>query len=57
MPTQLSCPRIYIEEVPSGVRTITGASTSVALFIGRANQGPMNEPRLCLNFNEYSGIF
>lgn len=57
MPIQPTYPGVYIEEVPSGVRTITGASTSVALFIGRAKQGPMNEPRLCLNFTEYSRIF
>lgn len=34
MPVALSYPGVYIEEVPSGVRTITGVATSIALFIG-----------------------
>ena len=36
---QLSYPGVYIEEVPSGVRTITGVATSIALFIGWAPRG------------------
>jgi len=36
MPVQLSYPGVYIEELPSGVRTITGVATSVAAFAGSA---------------------
>ncbi|UCC58973.1 MAG: AAA family ATPase [Candidatus Bathyarchaeum sp.] len=36
-PTQVSYPGVYIEEVPSGVRAISGVSTSIAVFIGLAN--------------------
>lgn len=36
MPATLTYPGVYIEEVPSGARTISGVSTSIALFIGRA---------------------
>ncbi|MFZ4859043.1 MAG: phage tail sheath family protein [Desulfuromonadaceae bacterium] len=57
MPVQPTYPGVYIEEVPSGVRTITGVSTSVALFIGRTKQGPLNKPTLCLNFTEFSRNF
>ena len=57
MPVQPTYPGVYIEEIPSGVRTITGVSTSVALFIGRAKQGPLKRPTLCLNFTEFSRNF
>ena len=35
MPAQLTYPGVYIEEVPSGVRTIMGVATSIAAFVGR----------------------
>ena len=28
-------PGVYVQEVPSGVRTIVGVSTSITLFVGR----------------------
>ena len=31
---QYKHPGVYTQEVPSGVRTISGAATSVALFVG-----------------------
>jgi hypothetical protein len=31
----LTYPGVYIEEIPSGVRTITGVATSITAFIGR----------------------
>ena len=40
MPTALLQPGVYIEEVPSGVRTITGVATSITLFLGWAPRGP-----------------
>ena len=40
MPSTLSYPGVYIEEVPSGVRTITGVATSITAFVGRAVRGP-----------------
>jgi phage tail sheath protein FI len=33
-------PGVYTQEVPSGVHTITGVATAVALFIGRTADGP-----------------
>ena len=33
MPVQLSYPGVYIEEISSGVRTITGVATSIAAFV------------------------
>ena len=35
MPAALSYPGVYVEEIPSGVRTIAAVPTSVTVFIGR----------------------
>ena len=42
MPVSPTYPGVYIEEVPSGVHTITGVATSIAAFLGRTSKGPMN---------------
>ncbi len=57
MAVQTSYPGVYVQEVPSGVRTIAGVSTSVAVFIGQAVWGPVNEPILCLNYTEFVRTF
>jgi hypothetical protein len=46
-------PGVYVQEVPSGVRTITGVSTSIALFIGAAQSGPMFEPVSCTTYTDF----
>lgn len=51
MPATLSYPGVYIEEIPSGVRTITGVATSITAFLGRALKGPTDEP---ITINSYS---
>lgn len=50
-------PGVYVEEVPSGVRTIAGVSTSIAVFLGRASNGPLNDPSLILSIADYERIF
>ena len=45
MPPVLLHPGVYIEEIPSGVRTITGVATSIALFVGWAPRGPTDRAR------------
>ena len=57
MPVALSYPGVYIEEVPSGVRTITGVATSITAFVGRALRGPVNEPTIVNNFGEFERLF
>lgn len=57
MPSSLTYPGVYIEEVPSGVRTITGVATSITAFIGRAARGPVNEPVRVQSFAEFERIF
>ena len=50
-------PGVYIEELPSGVRTITGVATSITAFIGRALRGPVSEPTIINNFGEFESRF
>ena len=57
MPAQLTYPGVYIEEIPSGVRTITGVATSITAFIGRARKGPVNEPKTINNYGDFERIF
>jgi len=57
MPVQVSYPGVYVQEVPSGVRTITGVSTSVAMFIGMASKGPLGQPRRVLSFADHERAF
>ena len=43
MPVHVTYPGVYIEEIPSGVRTITGVATSITAFVGRAARGPRDK--------------
>ena len=53
MPVQVSYPGVYIEEIPSGVHTITGVSTSIGAFFGRSARGPINKAVRCLSFSDF----
>ena len=57
MPVQVSYPGVYIEEVPSGVHTITGVSTSIAAFFGRTNKGPINKAVRVLSLSDFAREF
>ena len=57
MPVQLSYPGVYIEELPSGVRTIAGVATSIAAFVGRAWRGPVDEPVTLYSYADYERQF
>ena len=57
MPVQTTYPGVYIEEIPSGVRTITGVATSITAFIGRALKGPVNVPVTINNFSDFTRQF
>jgi phage tail sheath protein FI len=57
MPVQLSYPGVYVEEVPSGVRTITGVATSITAFIGRALRGPTTDPVTLTSYGDFERIF
>ncbi|MGX8904737.1 phage tail sheath C-terminal domain-containing protein [Streptomyces netropsis] len=49
-------PGVYIKEVPSGARLISGASTSVAAFMGFAPTGPTTPTRV-RNWREFTELY
>lgn len=57
MPIQPTFPGVYVQELSSGVHTITGVSTSIALFIGRTTLGPVNVPVSCSSYSDYVNKF
>lgn len=57
MPVQPTYPGVYIEEIPSGVRTITGVATSITAFIGRAQRGETNKAITINSFGDFERIF
>jgi len=54
---QVSYPGVYIEEVPSGVHTVTNVSTSIAAFIDFFKEGPMNEAVQIFGMADFQRIF
>lgn len=57
MPITPTYPGVYIEELPGGVRAITGVSTSVTAFIGRTRRGPVNKATLIHGYADHERIF
>jgi phage tail sheath protein FI len=57
MPVSPTYPGVYIEEIPSGVRTITGVATSITAFLGRAIRGPVNEPVTINSYADFERVF
>jgi phage tail sheath protein FI len=53
MPVAVSYPGVYIQEIPSGVHTITGVSTSLTAFVGRTYRGPVNTPISISSFADF----
>src|SRR5262249_3782678 len=54
---QVTYPGVYIQEIPSGFRAISGVSTSIAAFVGMAKRGPLLEPTRVLGVKDYERIF
>jgi len=57
MPVTVNYPGVYIEEIPSGVRTITGVATSITAFLGGAPRGPTADPVIINSFADYERWF
>ncbi len=57
MPVTPTYPGVYVEEIPSGVRTITGVPTSITAFVGRALRGPADEPVTINGFADFERIY
>ncbi|HEX6044639.1 MAG TPA: phage tail sheath C-terminal domain-containing protein [Pyrinomonadaceae bacterium] len=57
MPSTLTFPGVYVEEIPSGVRTITGVATSITAFVGRALRGPVDKPIVINSNADFERLF
>ncbi|MGZ3445568.1 MAG: phage tail sheath family protein [Myxococcaceae bacterium] len=53
----LSAPGVYVQEVPSGVRTIIGVSTSLTVFLGRTERGPVGQATRVSSWEEFEQHF
>jgi uncharacterized protein len=53
----VSYPGVYIEEIPSGVRTVTGVATSIAAFVGRTLRGPTDIPQTINSYADFERVF
>jgi uncharacterized protein len=57
MPSALTYPGVYVEEIPSGVRTIVGVSTSTTAFVDRFKRGPMKTAYRITSYAEFERVF
>jgi phage tail sheath protein FI len=57
MPVAPTYPGVYVQEIPSGVRTIVGVDTSIGMFLGRARTGELFKPVQCLSLNDFERAF
>jgi len=57
MATSVSYPGVYIEELPSAVRTITAVTTSVTAFVGATRRGPIDEAVTITSFADFERQF
>jgi phage tail sheath protein FI len=57
MPVAPTYPGVYIEELASGVHTITPVATSVAAFVGTFEQGPLNVPLQVLSPQDFQRAY
>ena len=57
MAVQLSYPGVYVQELPSGVRSITGVATSVTAFEGRALRGPVDTAVTITSYADFERTF
>src|SRR5438105_2687648 len=57
MPATLSYPGVYIEEISSGVHTITGVATSIAAFVDFFQEGPRDKAVQILGMADFQREF
>jgi hypothetical protein len=50
-------PGVYIQELSSGVHPITGVATSIAAFVGWADQGPIDQAVLVQSWSDFQTQF
>lgn len=57
MPVNLTYPGVYVDEVPSQVRTIVGVPTSVTAFVGSAVRGPIDNATHITSWADFERTF
>jgi phage tail sheath protein FI len=57
MAIEANYPGVYVEEIPMGVRTITGVATSIAAFAGWTRRGPADRAKLVTSWNDFDSRF
>ncbi len=57
MSVAVSYPGVYIQEVPSGARTVAGVPTSIAAFVGFTSRGPTDTPVQIFSFADFERRF
>lgn len=57
MPVALTYPGVYVEEVSSGVRTISGVATSIAAFVGYTRKGVLNKAVTITSFADFERAY
>ena len=57
MPVTPKHPGVYVVEVPSSVRTITGVATAITAFVGRALRGRVDHPVRIHSYEDYTRTF
>jgi phage tail sheath protein FI len=57
MSATYTAPGVYVVELPGGSRAISGVSTSLTAFVGRARRGPVDKPTRIFGFAEFDREF
>lgn len=57
MPVAPTYPGVYIQEIPSGARSIVGVATSITAVVGGFERGPVDTPVQLFNFGEFEREF
>jgi phage tail sheath protein FI len=57
MASTYTYPGVYVEEIPSGVRTIMGVSTSDSAFVDFFPRGPVNEATRITSYSDFERNF
>ncbi len=50
-------PGVYVREIPSGVRSISGVATSNTAFVGVFERGPVGDATRITSFGEFERVF
>jgi len=57
VPIKPTYPGVYVEELPSPVRTIVGVGTSITAFVGYTRRGTVDKPTQLFSYADYERTF